>query len=472
MKRIRIVAGICFFILLMVPVFLFNREENVVSRIDNRALTNNPFGSNFEAEGEVDLTDTIETYIQDRIGLRDEMIQGYTVLNDRLFHEMVHPTYMYGKDGYVFKKAELNRDFDEYHMSFADMVEKIQKYCEEREVPFLFVFEPSKNSLLSDQLPDGINYNNEWVVQFEEELDKRGIHYIDNTELLREKYDQGEMVFNKQYDAGHWNDLGAFYGVNHLLEAMKQDVPEVHINEMEEFDIGQILRTSLPVSNFAIHENVPYFTGKDEVEERTEKYDEELERDERYTHFGYTVNEQRLLEGSPKTLVFQGSYMNEIGSKFLENSLGEYIAVHDYQNVMNIDYYFNIFKPDYVIFEVAEYVFTDEYFFSPAMKEMDLNPAIDMWEEKEAEIKPIGELNVSVKEGSRLASVEVENLPADTKYAYLVSDGEVFDLRKREEDMDDQGNMVYEAAMEKEKCESGSFTVTAVDDKLRAVRYE
>lgn len=34
------------------------------------------------------------------------------------------------------------------------------------------------------------------------------------------------------------------------------------------------------------------------------------------------------------------------------------------------------------------------------------------------------------------------------------------------------GQYGYEAAMEKEKCESDSFTVTAVDDKLRAVRYE
>ena len=155
MKKIRIIFICAFFVIIAVPIITFNWKENVVSEIDNRELTNNPFGDNYVSDGSTDLTDAIEDYLQDRIGLRDEMITAYTVLNDRLFHEMVHPTYEYGKDGYVFGKTGNNVVFSDYHVQFADMVEKIQTYCEERSIPFVFVFDPSKSTVLWETY-DGI----------------------------------------------------------------------------------------------------------------------------------------------------------------------------------------------------------------------------------------------------------------------------------------------------------------------------
>lgn len=165
MKRLRLFMSICFFLFLLIPVITLNWKENVVSKIDNRILTNNPFVSNYEPENEMDLTDGIESYLEDRIGFRDAMIYGYTVLNDRLFHEMVHPTYMYGKDGYIFAKVGMNISLEEYHFVFIDMVKQIQDYCTERNVPFLFVFEPEKAALLTSKLGAGINYNDDWVAQ-------------------------------------------------------------------------------------------------------------------------------------------------------------------------------------------------------------------------------------------------------------------------------------------------------------------
>lgn len=469
MKKLRIVVCICFFVLLLIPVFTFNWEENVVSTIDNRALTNNPFGDNYEAASdEVDLTDAIESYVQDRIGLRDKMIYSYTVLHDNLFHEMVHPTYMYGKDGYVFQKVGINQYFGEYHATFAEMVKEIKDYCEARDVPFLFVFEPSKTSLFSEKLVDGIQYDNGWVLQLMETLDEYGVDYVDNTGLLRGKYEEGEMVFNKEYNAGHWNDLGAFYGVNAMLEAMKKEVSGVHINEMDEFTIEERLNTSLPVSEFPIQEYEPFFTNQCTLVDYTQDYDSEVKRDERYSHFEYVVNEERLEEGSPKTLVFQGSYMNEMGYKFLENSLGEYIAVHDYQNVMNFDYYYNIFKPEYVMFEVAEYVFMDEYFLTKSMEDMVLNPPLETFENSELSSKALGDISVDLEEGDRLVTMIAEGLPADTQYAYLVSNGEEFDLKRQEED----GNVWYEATIEKERYQADRYKVIAIDSHNKGVKYE
>lgn len=54
--------------------------------------------------------------------------------------------------------------------------------------------------------------------------------------------------------------------------------------------------------------------------------------------------------------------MNGHGDIFIANVLEEYIYVHNYQNVIKFPYYFNIFQPDCVIFEIAEYTFTEKYF--------------------------------------------------------------------------------------------------------------
>lgn len=472
MKKLRIVMSICFFLLLLIPVIKLNWKENVVSKIDNRILTNNPFGPDYEPENGMGLTEGIESYLEDRIGFRDAMIYGYTTLNDRFFHEMVHPTYMYGKDGYIFAKVGMNISLEEYHFVFADMVKQIQDYCTKRNVPFLFVFQPEKAALLTNKLGAGINYNDDWVAQFRQALEERGIHYIDNSDILQEKLNAGEQVFNKQYNANHWNDLGAFYGVNNILETMKKDYPGVYINAKDEFDIEQILHTTLQVSEFPIHEYEPIFYNHAKLIDKTEAYDAEVRRDENFGHFEYVVNEERLKEGAPKTLVFQGSYMNEMGYKFMENSLGEYIAVHDYQNVIDFDYYYNIFKPDYVVFEVAQYVISNSYFDYGKMTEMDLNPTLDSFGELPVEEREMTEISVEVTKGEELVTIKVKGLPQAAEYAWLEVAGEVFDFQKEKGD-ENPKEVKYEVTVEKDKYYPNLFAVMCVTkDRAELVRYE
>ena len=362
MKKLQIATIILFFLLLSIPVLTFNRKENVVSEIDNRELMNNPFGKNYKGgNGSGDLTEDIESYVQDRIGCRDEMILGYTVLNDKIFHKMVHPTYDYGKEGYVFFKTDRNIQFSEYHVKFAEMVKKLQDSCEERDIPFVFVFNPAKVTVLSEKLKDGINYDAGWVKEFLELLDEEGVNYVDNTPLLIEKTEQGEMVFNKVYNAGHWNDLGAFYGSNAIIENLQQFYPELHVNQKDEYEIKQKLNTSLQVSEFPISEYEPIFELKEEVEDVTEQYSD-VKLDDHYREFKCFANEKRRAEGAPRVLSFQGSYMNGMGYKFLENCFSEYYCVQGYQNVLNFDYYYEIFHPDCVIFETAEYTLTPTYY--------------------------------------------------------------------------------------------------------------
>lgn len=426
MKRIQIIMIVLFFFLLLIPLATFNFEKNSVSEIDNRVLADNPFIE------EGDLTQNIENYINDRLGFRDKMILSYTVLNDKIFHKMVHPSYVYGKDGYVFG-AGLTTDvsYNEYHEVFADMVKEIQTYCEERNVPFLFVFNPAKPAVLTEYLPEGLNYDRQWVDDFKASLDERGVRYIDNTALLRYKWENDEIVFNKKYDANHWNDLGAYYGCNAMLEELQKHIPSIHVNQEEDLTVEEELMTSLPVSEFPIHEYVPKISLNAELnEELTAVYDEELERHSSYRAFGYITNPERKEQDAPRALVFQGSYMNGFGYKYLANGFGEYIYVHDYQNIIDFSYYFNIFQPECVIFEVAEYTFNDTYFDYDRMVSMELNPALDSVEGFPKQMRIIHPESITVEKGEVLTKI-CWNENKVSGYAWLRLDRD-YDMKKTE----------------------------------------
>ncbi len=401
MKVLKCITVVVFCLVILLPLFFFNFESNSVSEIDNRLLAEKPL-SNIEG----DVTKSLETYIGDRIGFRDEMILGYTVLNDRIFNKMVHPSYTYGKDGYVFGAGITTSGmFSDYHIAFADMVMKLQQYCEERNVPFLFVFNPAKPAVYSEYLKDGIAYSRDWVDNFFAELDKRGVNYIDNTETMLKAKNEGIVVYNKKYDANHWNYMGAFYGTNAILEKLKERIDSVHVNSLSEFEIQKEKVYSLPVSNFPIDEEIPKTVFSYKCTDNSKKYAAELELHSSYRTFGSYVNEERKKDDSPSALVFQGSYMNGFGYEYLINAFGEYTRVHDYQNVINMPYYFNIFKPDVVVFEVAEYTFSETYFEHEAMKNISYNKPLNSYSEEELTYKAVSEKELFVEMGEALTKI-------------------------------------------------------------------
>ena len=428
MRVIKSILICLFLICILIPLVFFNFTPNSVSEIDNRNLTENPFSS--DSNG--DLTTNLENYVNDRIGFRDDMILTYTLLNDRLFGKMVHPSYVYGKDGYVFGSGITTTDlFSDYHVTFADMVLELQEYCEARDVPFLFVFNPAKPAIFSDKLADGVNYNRSWVEKFFAELDKRGVNYVDNTGLLKELCDEGIMTFNQKYDANHWNYTGAFYGTQNMLKSLSELAPNIHVNDLSEFTYTEDLQTSLLVSNFPIEEKTPNYSLTVKYENNTSLYSGEVERHKSYRGFGVYENSTREAEGVSGALVFQGSYMNSYGTKFFINAFSEYVHVHDYQNVLDLPYYFNIFKPDCVIFEVAEYTFSDKYFDYENMQTLDFNEPLKNFEGLTKNEYELSQNDLRVEIGDTLTKIYWIS-DNDYEDIWFVADTE-YDMKKTSE---------------------------------------
>ncbi|RKJ30713.1 hypothetical protein D7X25_36755, partial [bacterium 1XD42-8] len=85
--------------ILIIPMALLNVKPDQTSAIDNKRLTeweSFSFQNNFR--------NGFQNYLNDRIGFREEAIDAYTVLNDKLFHVLVHPLYMYGQNGNIYYK--------------------------------------------------------------------------------------------------------------------------------------------------------------------------------------------------------------------------------------------------------------------------------------------------------------------------------------------------------------------------------
>lgn len=409
MKRLRILALILFASLILLPLLNAELGEEAISAIDNRMLAKNPFALELEEGEAVDWSLAIEDYVNDRIGFRDEMILGYTLFNDRVFGQMEHPSYTYGKEGQVFGAGvNVYERYNDYHAAFADMVAAVQNYCAAKNTPFIFMFNPAKPAVMPALIADGIHYDRSWVDAFLAALDERGVRYVDTTPLLREKHEAGEQVFNQKYDAQHWNDWGAYYGTDAVLRELKKDLPGVHVNGRDELRVGAVLEESLPVSEFPIEEYTPQIELIDmEVSEPDAPYAEELERHPDYKAFYYSINEKRLAEGAPKALVFQGSYMNGRGFKYFANAFGEYVYVHDYQNILNFPYYFNIFQPDCVVFEVAEYTIREPYFDYQEMLALTLRPVPEnaAGERRVSETRPLWDEELTLETGEALSKL-------------------------------------------------------------------
>ena len=426
MKNLKKCTVFLFAVLILIPVLLFNREEGAMSAIDNRYLAENPLTHS----GEGTFSQRMEQYVSDRIGLRDRMIRTYTVLNDRLFHKMVHPIYSYGKDGMVFGEGvSVYREYTEFHEIFLNMVESIYRYCQERDVPFLFVVNPAKPAVYPEYVKDSIDYNRDWFRELIDRLEERGIPYLDNTQTLLEAKNSGEAVFNWKYDANHWNDLGAYYGVNAILRRMQEQCPHTPLIAPEELHRGTRLETSLQASDFPIHEEVPEITLDSRILDFTDRYRGELELDPAYHGMGMMVNPDRLAEGAPRALVFQGSYLNHYGVKYFQHALGEYDYIHDYQNVIRFPYYFNLFRPEYVIFELAEYTFTENYFNMEEMDAISYNrPCAQVVSEAESYRERLLEPEaLHVEQGEVLTKLfwKTEE-PVDS--GWLLADGAEYDL--------------------------------------------
>jgi hypothetical protein len=98
--------------------------------------------------------------------------------------------------------------------------------------------------------------------------------------------------------------------------------------------------------------------------------------------------------------------MNIYGDKFFKNSFSEYIMVHGYQNSLDMPYYVGLFKPDCVVFEVAEYTIKDSFYSLSKMKGLKYNPPLSSVDLSNASPRSLNYDSISITKSGEVTTVE------------------------------------------------------------------
>lgn len=407
--------------ILMIPLAKLNTEIDLISPLDNKYFQTFPdIGDGYSL-----FLNDLNLYLSERLGGRFRLIKYYQIANDRLFSYLDHPNYEYGKNKYIFGKTARSLEDFEFLDLFTDYILEIQDYCEKRNIPFIYLLNPSKTTVYEDYLPEGYHYNNRRLEILQQFLQEKAINHVDNTPYFIE-LSKAEQIYNIKDDPGHWNYLGAYYGVNHLLEKMHQMDTRISTNEIHDFNVSTTIAKTLYNSEFPINEIVPSISEKNTSFSNIDPgLVDEIELDDNYR--GY-IRIQSNANNDINLLVFHGSYFNGFGYPFLARAVHTYQDIHNYQNLLNFDYYFNIFQPNFVVITTAEYATTSNYFSIEKLLTKTLNPLLI-----ESDFAP-ADTTISlsrINSGLYISKLFI-SLPDDIDYGYFLSGDQVFDLIKEE----------------------------------------
>ena len=416
MKKYKLITIFIYIAILLLPLVAFNFEEGAISESENRVLADNPFKDGINGE----TITSFKHYFDDRIGFRDEMIDAYTNINDKLFDKLVHPFYTKGKDGHIFAGGmSVEIEYNEYHDAFINMIVEIQQYCERHGIEFLFVFNPAKPAVYQEYILDSVNYDRSWVDTFFEKLDDTDVNYIDLTSVLIEKKNEGYDVFNKKFDANHWNSTGAYFGINAVLEELSK-TNNVKPNTMDQYEETHTVADKLLLSSYRIDEEIIKYEPKNlNLIDLTDLYKDDLRIHYNYNEFGEYINQD--IKDEFKLLSFQGSYVNTYGKPHLKVGIQDYVHVHNYYNVLHLPYYAQIFKPDAIIFEVAEYTIYDSYFKYKDMLEINYNDLLEnvIINTDKIDYKNVEDLDLTITKGKSITEVIINGQDYDNAWIKL-----------------------------------------------------
>lgn len=426
---------LAFFLVILIPLRFMNLKSNQISRIDNRNLLN--FEDIFANE---DIFNNIKNYIDDRIGFRTEMVDIYEKVMNKVFNEITHPKYEYGKDGFIMSKAEENEFDPEFMEIYSDFIMEFQNYCNDRNIKFLYAVEPRKELIYPEFIKEGYNYENKDIEYFLKLLEDKNINYINNLETLsnakkdgwaedilkqgyinsiyiekiesleeeglldrtdeligveeseglgelsrlskseelfevdelnrylEHKFDNNSgdeivdsrgLLFDKEYDARHWNETGAIIGISAILDRLNLLDNRVGTFDISKYKAQDYINDTLVASNFKINELTTHYNLIEDNSIYIEDLEDEIKRHESFRNFTHYKNEAN--PNAPRILIFAGSYFDN-KEKFLTESFSELMKIHNYRNVLDYEYYINIFNPDIVLFESTEYTHFDFYF--------------------------------------------------------------------------------------------------------------
>ena len=355
-----ILFGLLFIALLFIPLLKINTAEHVESEAENRTLTAWP-GMGFHSE----INAWYGHYMEDRIGFRESAIVFFNRMTYDIFHEFSESLHMHGKNDYIFpadegyiKSYQRTETNEEIVDNLVVYLQRTSEYLEQKGIPFVFLAGLDKKSIYSRYFPESIHVKEDEKTTMElltEKLSDADVPFVIPVQEFTEE-SLHSQIYNKKYDSAHWNDLGAFIGLQLVSKEFASVDRTAPLLSEEDFKLSYEQKDKIEFLDVPIADTIPIYTP---VKKRKLKSDALLLGE---TQVILGTSMQHYYNKKAKTdktiLIFHDSYLQD-NHKFFTYDYKEVYMISR-QNYEVVQYYVNLLEPDFVLFENAERAFADD----------------------------------------------------------------------------------------------------------------
>ena len=300
-KKMQIAWFLCFALLLIGPRLVYpavksqlNQENTENRELAAKPVLNKDTYRTFPAD--------FESYYNDRLAFRDQLITANSILNLRIFKDSASDQVVLGKENWLFYKNETENCIEDYkgtNLFTDDQLELIknnllqaEEYLSKRDIEFVLFIPPNKENVYGEYMPDYITKKSD-TIRVDQLVD-----YLRSNTDIRVVYPKEEMDAYKDeyslywhYDT-HWNSLGGYIGAKALLKELGIEVPEV-----EELTITPDTFSGYDLANMM---------------KLKDYYVENIGEDVNYLVSGYdTHNMQTIQADDPTALIYQSDSPDE-----------------------------------------------------------------------------------------------------------------------------------------------------------------
>lgn len=396
----KIVYVVIFMLALILP--------GVWTFVGSQKIIGNEEEVDFSDVGYLNVSDKVDRYMNQKFGFRNKLVNLYNGIKYQVFSEGGNNQVIVGKDDWLFFASALS-DYNGQDLltdaeidKIARILSMVQKNVEDKGGKFLFVSAPNKMEIYGEYMPyyhieysgDG-NYEKLFL-----RLDDIGVNNVDLKELLKsEKVNRDYLIYYKT--DSHWNDLGAAIAYENIMKYLNKDYIELS-------DSYEIIYNA-------------YKSDLDKMIFPDKEPSEDIVKFEHEFNFYYTSNYR-----GANDLVIQTANDDKTDNLIMwRDSFGEalyYMFAENFNTAefrREIPYNMSAVKEnDVVIIELVERNLSYLLWQLPIIVAQETEIEAD----ENVNVKP--EILVENKNGFKLISAKVENIPSDCLNVYFRVDTE------------------------------------------------
>lgn len=359
-KVLSIIFIVIFNLMISLPLLFTNLKPNVISKDENRKLTQKPELYNKDGSFNKKYLSDLEKWFNDNVGFRSNFVLTNAKIQYYVFNVLSNNSNMilgpngeinYATDDIITDYAHLNMWSEEQLVSITNSYKKIDKFLKSKNIQFYYFQCWDKHTIYPEYFPKTIvqyGTKSRTDQRIERMLKDTDVTIISPKEELVKNKNKYE-VYSKYGDATHWTERGAYIGYQVLMnEINKLNSNRYYILKENDYDIklvdsGSTLFGGIHLKNYSEKFNIKNPKAVLANDKLTLYADDQ--RHDFYTNDTVDNKTRILIIGDS---YFDNYIIDDIAESFYETIIirGDYL-----ENFSNI---IEEYKPDIVILECAE----------------------------------------------------------------------------------------------------------------------